>query len=574
MAKWLIKNSQADFEHIAKQLNVPLVVAKLIVNRGFKTYGQALDYLNPKLNTLPSAFGILDMDKAIDTLKRHLGQSSKIAIYGDYDVDGVMSAVILSKCLKQLNADYIYYVPDREKEGYGLNAQAVEQLNEQNVDLIIACDNGISAIAEAEMIYKLGMELIIIDHHEPTVNSDGNDILPKAEAVIDPKRKDCTYSFKYMCAAGLCYRFSEAFLGQEMKEPDELLNFAAIATVCDIVDLLADNRVIVKTALDNIMNTKNAGLKALIQLNDLKHISAYHLGFIIGPTINASGRLESAVTATELFMTEDYNKAQEIAARLHSLNQVRRTLTEDAFVNLKALLQNEEERKKSVYVLYDDNIHESVAGIVAGRIKENFHHPTIVITKGSQYAKGSARSIESYNMFEALSSVSHLFVKFGGHSQAAGLTIAYENIDKLRDLLNKNCTLDISDFEPVLRIESRLAPDEATLDLYKAIQNLEPFGKANKEPMFAEKNVRLCNIDFIGRDKNIIKMQVKGVRNLSVLSFDGYEKFLSICKEKLGTDDKQKISAQDFIEMDIAFTVNLNEFRGEKNLQLHIKDFR
>lgn len=610
MAHWIIKNAKVDCTQMAKALRISPITAKVLVNRGIRNQEDALDYLNPDMSRLPDSLSITAMPAAIETVLRHILCGGSICVYGDYDVDGVMSAVILTKVLDILSPNISYYVPERQEEGYGLNPAAIEKIAAEGVSLILTCDNGIAAAPEAALIYRLGMELVIIDHHEPpqAPAPDGTltDRLPRAEAIVDPKQASCAYPFKQMCAAGLCWRFADALIttAQQMqnahpaaaavrplteyrgknaeKSPeenlallrDELLSLAAIATVCDIVDLSGDNRILVKNGLEKAPAAGNLGLQALLALHKLDRVSVYHAGFVIGPTINASGRLSSARDAFTLFRSQDPQECAEIAQRLYALNNSRKEMTEAGDKRLSATLSELPKAQQKIYVLYDESVHESIAGIVAGRIKERHHHPTIVITKGDQCAKGSARSIEGYNIFEALSSVSDLFLKFGGHAQAAGFSLPVENVEPLRQRLNEACTLPPEAFVPKIYIDAPLTADQLTFELLNQLERLQPFGKGNHEPIFGQKGVRFSRVDFIGKNQNILKLWLKDNPALSAISFGGYEQFLSLMAQKYGVHSAEEILRLRELEMDIVYKLSKNEFRGSVSIQLLLEDFR
>ena len=368
-------------------------------------------------------------------------------LFRSYDVDGVTSTAIWYKVLKYCGGDVIYYIPHRQKEGYGLNLEAIEELHNNGIELLLTCDNGISAIEEVKKAKQFDMTVVVIDHHEPAFDENGNDILPEADAIVDPKQKSCLYPFKMLCAGGICYKLALLFLKRQNIQNDvleqECLHMATLATVCDIVDLMEENRIIVKKGLNTMAQTTNVGLKALLAQTNLcgKQLTEYHIGFIIGPCVNAAGRLETAKTAVALFCETDEKKAQEYATNLAEQNNSRKDMTKKATEQIIKEIEQKNNLNEKVFVLYQQNVHESIAGIVAGRIKEKFYRPTIIITKSENMAKGSGRSIEGYNMFEELYACKELFSKFGGHTMAAGLSLPYENINILREKLNNACKL-------------------------------------------------------------------------------------------------------------------------------------
>ncbi|MBR5794290.1 MAG: single-stranded-DNA-specific exonuclease RecJ, partial [Anaerotignum sp.] len=430
--------------------------------------------------------------------------------------------------------------------------------------------------------------VVVLDHHEPGFTGEGEerrDILPKADAIIDPKQRDCGYAFKHMCAGGLSYKFARLLL-QEFYIADEslekqLVSFAAIATICDIVDLMGENRAIVRKGLPEIQKTENIGLRVLIEEAGLadKAVSDYHIGFIIGPCINATGRLESGRQAVALFCSRNEAEAREMAKNLVMLNEERKHLTEEATMRADLALQDGKMLQDRVLVLYDPVIHESIAGIVAGRIKDKYYHPTILITGSEEGAKGSGRSIEGYHLFEALFENRDLFTRFGGHAMAAGLSLPVENIDVLRKRLNEQCRLTDQEMIPVLRIEKSLSFAEIDLGLAKELKALAPFGKGNPAPLFGSKGIRVDRLDIIGKEKNILRMTLSepqsGTR-LSAISFDGYHQLLEMLKELYPTEDcaKMILSGQLPHLLDIVYSVDINTYNGRSNVQLMLKDFR
>ncbi len=587
MKRWMLKRSKVDTVKMAGALGISQTIACILANRGIGTYEDACRFLKADISTLYPSEKMADLEKGISILAEGIEKGEKIAVYGDYDVDGVSSTVILYKALAALGADVIYYVPHRQKEGYGLNIEAVEELHREGVQILLTCDNGIAARQEIKRAKELSMTAVIIDHHEPAFEDrDGHrqDVLPEADAVIDPKRKDCPYPFKMLCAAGLSYKFASAlyrYMGRTYEGQEEALVFACIATVCDIVDLMDENRTIVRCGLEKIGSVKNKGLQALIEATGLrdKRIGEYHLGFVIGPCINATGRLESARLAIRLFIEEEEGQAQKMAKELVEMNNSRKDMTMVSVEKVTAQVESSALNKDRVLVIYQEDIHESIAGIVAGKIKERYYKPVIVITKSEGCAKGSARSIEGYNIFEELFALKELFIKFGGHPMAAGLSLPHENIDILRRRLNENCTLTQEDLTEVIRIEKQLSFGDLTLPLAYGIKDLAPFGKGNSTPVFGMKNVMAERITLIGKNKDMIRFTFldRGKnRRLTGLSFDGFRQFEDLTKPLFIQEEYDKILLGGLFrrEMDILFTLDINEYNGSKSLQLMIKDFR
>jgi len=586
--RWVLKRTKADIQKMSEVLGIRQATACVVANRGITTKKQAIAFLQAERAELYDVCAkqvMKDAEKAMMLLECTLKQNKKIAIYGDYDVDGVTSTAIWYKVLKYCGGDVIYYIPHRQKEGYGLNLEAIEELHNNGIELLLTCDNGISAIEEVKKAKQFDMTVVVIDHHEPAFDENGNDILPEADAIVDPKQKSCPYPFKMLCAGGICYKLALLFLKRQNIQNDvleqECLHMATLATVCDIVDLMEENRIIVKKGLNTMAQTTNAGLKALLAQTNLcgKQLTEYHIGFIIGPCVNAAGRLETAKTAVALFCETDEKKAQEYATYLAEQNNSRKDMTKKATEQIIKEIEQKNNLNEKVFVLYQQNMHESIAGIVAGRIKEKFYRPTIIITKSENMAKGSGRSIEGYNMFEELYACKELFSKFGGHTMAAGLSLPYENIDILREKLNNACKLTQQQLTPVLKIEKQLCFDEIDMALAKELRNLAPFGKGNHIPLFGSKNISIQKFYLIGKEKDILKMVLKERQTgicLHAISFDGWERFSDMIKRLYGNENYDKMLYDGYYDrnMDFVYSIDINTFRGESSIQLQIKDFR
>ncbi len=500
-----------------------------------------------------------------------------------------MSTTILFKALVQCDACVSYYIPHRQKEGYGLNCDSVQHFIDNGIELLITCDNGIAALEEIAFAKKNGVDVIVIDHHEPAFiqneNGEYKDILPKADAIIDPKQKDCYYPFSLFCAAGLSYKFACALMKQQgvfqRNIQKEYLVLAAIATVCDIVDLTGENRKIALSGIQCSDSSGNLGLETLIEEAGLlgKDLNEYHFGFVIGPCINAVGRLENANIAVELFCETDYVKAKQMAKRMVYLNQSRKEMTQYATENALLQINSGEFRGDKVLVLYREDIHESIAGIVAGRIKEKCYQPVLMITKGEQMAKGSARSIEGYNFFKELLNCRDLLQRFGGHAMAAGLSIRQEDISELRQRLNESCSLTEKDLIPVIRIEKQLFFAEIGITLADEIAKLAPFGKGNPIPLFGSKNILLERFYLMGKEGKILRMELveehTQIRHTGI-SFDGYDLLCNFIKQLYPEKDCDKILKGNMCPMnlDIVYTIEINRYQGRNTVQLMIKDFR
>lgn len=584
MAIWTIKNSKADIKGMAKYFNISEIFATVLANRKLTSIDNLNMYLNPQLSNLNNLIKMNGVREAFDILNNAILQNKKICIYGDYDVDGVSSTVILYKSIRNLTNNIFYYIPDREIEGYGLNLSAINTLKEIGADLIFTCDNGIASIEEVNVIKNLGMQIIILDHHEPRFEEDRDGkrhhIIPNADALIDPKVEKCQYPFKYLCAGGLAYRFVKEFykfINKDLNNEDELLVFASIATICDIVDLIGENRIIAKEGIKILNKNRNINLglyKIMLFQNILdKPIDEVTYGFSIGPCINASGRLESALKAVKLFVSQNEEEINEIAQELVSLNEKRKELTKAAVEKIINKIENSDISNDKVFIIYDEKIHESIAGIVAGRIKEIYFKPTIIITKGKDICKGSGRSIPNYNIFDAILEVRNLFTKFGGHPMAIGFSIPKENIHKLREALNKNISLSTEDMTEIISIDKNLNFSQINIDLAKEILHMKPNGKENKKPIFATKNVSFLKINFIGKDKNLLKLDIidESKTILKGISFNLYRKFKDIIGE-IDLEDKNKKNID--LKFDIVYYIEVNNYNGNKNLQLNLQDLR
>ena len=586
MARWIIKENDADIALMAKTLKISPILCEILANRGIRTKNTAIKYLHPNLSFMHNIAAMADVEKACDIIRDGIANAQKFCIYGDYDVDGVSSTVILHKTLLTLGANSRYYIPHREKEGYGLNIAAIEKIVAE-ADVLITVDNGVSAIAEVTRAKELGLAVIIIDHHEPAyTEEDGErtELLPPADAIIDPKRADCPYPFKEMSAAGIVYKFAkylhEAFDVEFAAEP-EFLTFAAIAAFCDVVDLVDENRIIAAKGLALLRQQAfgNIGLNALVKARNLEYnkMDAFDIGFIIGPCINASGRLESAEIAVELFLCEDAAEADVLAARLVELNNERKELTAKFAEETIAQVADVEDR---VLVIYQSDMHESIAGIVAGRVKDAVNRPAIVFAKSGNIAKGSARSIEAYNIFEEMQKQKDLFIRFGGHKMAAGASLEIENIDVLRQQLNDACILADEDFVPILYIEKELSLDDVTFELAESLQTLAPFGKANKQPIFVTREVYTESVEIIGQSGTTLRasFRYKSGRRIRAVAFQSVEKFTTMLAKSYSEEVCRNFTTGRLrnlaVKMDIAYHIEINTYNGNSSLQLKIVDFK
>ena len=570
MQKWRVYSKKADFDAIGSRFNIDPVTARIIRNRDVTDMENVDMYLNGTLDRLHDPMMMKDMDKAVSVIASSIRDNKHIRIIGDYDIDGICSIYILFKGLKICGADVDYEVPDRITDGYGINENLIKQAYEAGVEVIITCDNGIAAASQIDYANELGMTVEITDHHDVPYEETDNGrryIIPKAAAVVDPKQNDCRYPFKMLCGAGIAYKFIDCMV-KEFQTGDsvmpELLQFAAIATVGDIVDLLDENRIIVKEGLKLIANTGNYGLNALMAVTGVSResINAYHIGFVLGPCLNASGRLDSAKRALKMLVTDDRAEAERHAGELKDLNEERKKLTSEAVDKAVDMVENSSLKDDRVLVIFLPDCHESIAGIVAGRIREKYYKPVIVLTRGEQEAKGSARSIESYNMFEKLSECKDLFTRFGGHPMAAGLSLPEENIPEFRRRINEHCNLSEEDLTETVWIDVPMPLEYINEKLILELGGLEPFGKANPKPVFADKNISIRNIRAIGKDKQYTRMTIAKDSGI-VIDAVG---FFSCTELETVYNKNGRISCTYYPE--------INEFRDKKQIQVCVTGYR
>ena len=570
MQKWRVYSKKADFDAIGSRFNIDPVTARIIRNRDVTDMENVDMYLNGTLDSLHDPMVMKDMDKAVSVIASSIRDNKHIRIIGDYDIDGICSIYILFKGLKMCGADVDYEVPDRITDGYGINENLIKQAYEAGVEVIITCDNGIAAASQIDYANELGMTVVITDHHDVPYEETDNGrryIIPKAAAVVDPKQNDCRYPFKMLCGAGIAYKFIGCMV-KEFQTGDsimpELLQFAAIATVGDIVDLLDENRIIVKEGLKLIANTGNYGLNALMAVTGVSResINAYHIGFVLGPCLNASGRLDSAKRALKMLVTDDRAEAERHAGELKDLNEERKKLTSEAVDKAVDMVENSSLKDDKVLVIFLPDCHESIAGIVAGRIREKYYKPVIVLTRGEQEAKGSARSIESYNMFEKLSECKDLFTRFGGHPMAAGLSLPEENIPEFRSRINEHCNLSEEDLTETVWIDVPMPLEYINEKLILELGGLEPFGKANPKPVFADKNISIRNIRAIGKDKQYTRMTITKDSGIVIDAVGFFP-----CTELETVYNKNgRISCTYYPE--------INEFRDKKQIQVCVTGYR
>ena len=584
--KWLLRNRKVDLKAMSEKYKISQLLCKLMVNRDIIDENIINSYINPVYKYLHSPKTMKDVVIAVDIIKRKIQENKKIRIIGDYDVDGIISVFILYTALKKCGANVDYEIPDRIKDGYGINENIVKVAYDEGVDTIITCDNGISAIDQIQYAKDLGLTVIVTDHHDvPFIEEDGvrTFLSSQADAIINPKQIECEYKFKSICGAGVAFKLMEALyeeIGMDKEECYKLIEFVAIATVCDVVDLIDENRIFVKNGLEMLNNSKNIGINALKKACGLedKEITAYHLGFVIGPCLNASGRLDSAKKGLELLLMEDDEEAKNLAQEIVDLNDARKNMTKEGVDRAINIIDSTDINNDKILVVYIPDIHESLAGIVAGRVKEKYNKPTIILTKSEEGVKGSARSIEEYNMFEELLACKELLDKFGGHPMAAGLSLQEDKVDELRIALNNKCELTDEDLTRKIMIDSSLPLEYLNLHLIEELNVLEPFGKGNSKPVFGVRDAKITKAMLLGKDKNVLKLKLLTNNNITIdaMIFNDLENFESKIIEKYGNEELDNLynKSNNNIPMDFTFYPSINEWNGNKSIQIVVNGIR
>lgn len=579
--KWFVTTKKADFNHIAAEFGISPVLARIIRNRDIVTEEEVRYFLHGTLEDLHDPYLLKGMREGSAFLYAAIREKKQIRIIGDYDVDGICSTYVLYHALQLLGASVSYRIPHRIKDGYGLNEEIIRECSGQQVEVIVTCDNGIAAAKEIALAKELGMEVLVTDHHEVPYREitgvDGmterEEILPPS-LVIDPKQKDCHYPYKGICGAVVAYKLVQVLLEQAEKEQlitvadrkdclAELLEFAAMAAICDVMDLLDENRIIVKYGLKQMEQSKNLGLRTLIEVCGLKgqKLGNYHVGFILGPCLNATGRLDSAARAMELFLCTELRDAVVIATDLKALNESRKELTEQGVKEAVRQMEAGEHGTDKVMVIYLPDCHESIAGIIAGRLREKYAHPFFVLTKAEEGLKGSGRSIEAYHMYEGLHGVEDLLTKYGGHKLAAGLSLEEKNLQELRRRLNADCHLTEEDFVHKILIDVPMPLSYVNMQFVESLSLLEPFGNGNKKPVFACKDVPISHVQLRGKNKNVAGFLLTDEtgRKLSGIYFGEAERFY---EEMQGRQSLQ-----------IVYYPDINEFRGNRSLQIVVTNY-
>lgn len=602
MAKWMVAAKKADFNKIAEEYGITPVLARIMRNRDIIEEEEIRQFLRGTLEDLHDPYLLKDMEKAVLILEEKIKEQQPIRIIGDYDVDGICATFILRRGLSLLGAKADRVIPHRMKDGYGLNDSLISDALKDGIDTIVTCDNGIAAKDQILMAKENGMTVIVTDHHEvPFEELDGirKQLLVEADAVVDPKREDCSYPFKQICGAVVAYKLIEALFthrkksaadtaeqSRVMKQKEalmkELLPFAALATVCDVMELKEENRIIVKYGLKQMRETENPGLKALLLVNGIedKEISPYHAGFILGPCLNATGRLDTATRALSLFESEQKTDAVTIATDLKNLNDSRKKMTEDGVAEAIKIVESTSLKEDKVLVVYLPDCHESLAGIIAGKVKEKFGRPAFVLTRGEEGVKGSGRSIEAYDMFEEMTACKELFTKFGGHKMAAGLSLSgEEQVEQLRRRMNETCKLTEEDFEEVVHIDVPMPLSYAGKAFIRELDLLEPFGSGNPKPLFAQKNVSLISGKIMGKNRNVGKYVIADENGIfyDMIYFGDLEKWNVFLEQKAGKEAVNILYGgklqRDDLTFNLAYYPDINVFAGRESVQIIMQHY-
>lgn len=568
--KWFVSMKKADFNRIAEKYHISPITARLIRNRDITGDDEIDLYLNGTIADLCDGMLMRDMDRAVEILAEKIREEKKIRVIGDYDIDGVNATYILQEGLAGLGADVDTDIPDRIRDGYGLNKMLIDRALDDGIDTIVTCDNGIAAAEEIAYGKEQGLTVVVTDHHEvPYIETNGDKeyLLPPADAVVDPHRPDCGYPFKGLCGAAVAYKLVEALCDVMQRDPEDmdyLMENVAIATVGDVMDLTGENRIFVKQGLEMLKRTHNPGLKALIECTgiDVERLNTYHIGFVIGPCINASGRLDTAKRALELLNARTRREAVMLAEDLKALNDSRKEMTEKGVEEAVRLIEHTDLREDKVLVVYLPECHESIAGIIAGRLKERYYRPVFVLTRAEEEVKGSGRSIESYDMFGQMCRCRELFTKFGGHKLAAGLSLAEENVELFRRTINELAELTEEDLMEKVSIDMQLPFPYITEALIGELSLLEPFGKGNPKPLFAERNIRVLGPRILGKNRNVLKCRLEDPsgNQMDAVYFGDVEACLRKMEEKP--------------VMSFTYYPSINEYMGRKTLQVTIVNYQ
>ena len=585
--RWRLYSKKADFAAISKAYGINQVTARIMRNRGVETKEEIESYLKGDLDYLSDPALMKDADKAASLLEAAIANNELIAISSDFDNDGIFSGLLLKEAIIELGGRAAIFTPNRVMEGYGVNSRIVEEANANGASVLLTCDNGIAAFEAIDEAKKLGMTVIVTDHHEvPFEEHDGKKIylLPKADAIVDPKQEDCAYPFKSLCGTGVAYQLMTLLfrrMKRTMSRQEIFLQYTAIATVADVMELVGENRILVRKGLSYLNHTNHIGLRALMEVCGIspEQVRAYHIGFILGPCFNAAGRLDTIVHALALLESKEYDQALALAGELWAMNEERKELTRVGTERAVELIEHATWKDEHVYLVYIKDCHESVAGIIAGRLRERYYRPVLVFTDASEEGqiKASGRSIDDYDMFTELSAFRNLFLRFGGHKMAAGLTMEKKNLEILRDGLNARCTLTQTQLMPLVMIDAAMPLGYISEEVIADLEKLEPFGRANEKPLFAQQHLSVLRLSRIGKNRNVVKMSVMGPEGIimDALYFGDTDVFFDFLEEEYGRDNVAAAlrGMRNTIDIGVTYYPQINEFQGKRSLQIVIQNY-
>ena len=585
--RWRLYAKKADFAAISKAYGINQVTARIMRNRGVETKEEIESYLKGDLDYLSDPALMKDADKAASLLEAAIANNELIAISSDFDNDGIFSGLLLKEAIIELGGRAAIFTPNRVMEGYGVNSRIVEEANAKGASVLLTCDNGIAAFEAIEEAKKLGMTVIVTDHHEvPFEEHDGKKtyLLPKADAIVDPKQEDCAYPFKSLCGTGVAYQLMTLLfrrMKRTMSRQEIFLQYTAIATVADVMELVGENRILVRKGLSYLNYTNHIGLRALMEVCGItpEQVRAYHIGFILGPCFNAAGRLDTIVHALALLESKEYDQALALAGELWAMNEERKELTRVGTERAVELIEHATWKDEHVYLVYIKDCHESVAGIIAGRLRERYYRPVLVFTDASEEGqiKASGRSIDDYDMFTELSAFRSLFLRFGGHKMAAGLTMEKKNLEILREGLNARCTLTQTQLMPLVMIDAAMPLGYISEEVIADLEKLEPFGRANEKPLFAQQHLSVLRLSRIGKNRNVVKMSVMGPEGIimDALYFGDTDVFFDFLEEEYGRDNVAAAlrGMRNTIDIGVTYYPQINEFQGKRSLQIVIQNY-
>lgn len=585
--RWRLYAKKADFAAISKAYGINQVTARIMRNRGVETKEEIESYLKGDLDYISDPALMKDADKAASLLEAAIANNELIAISSDFDNDGIFSGLLLKEAIIELGGRAAIFTPNRVMEGYGVNSRIVEEANANGASVLLTCDNGIAAFEAIDEAKKLGMTVIVTDHHEvPFEEHDGKKtyLLPKADAIVDPKQEDCAYPFKSLCGTGVAYQLMTLLfrrMKRTMSRQEIFLQYTAIATVADVMELVGENRILVRKGLSYLNHTNHIGLRALMEVCGIspEQVRAYHIGFILGPCFNAAGRLDTIVHALALLESKEYDQALALAGELWAMNEERKELTRVGTERAVELIEHATWKNEHVYLVYIKDCHESVAGIIAGRLRERYYRPVLVFTDSSEEGqiKASGRSIDDYDMFTELSAFRNLFLRFGGHKMAAGLTMEKKNLEILRDGLNARCTLTQTQLMPLVMIDAAMPLGYISEEVIADFEKLEPFGRANEKPLFAQQHLSVLRLSRIGKNRNVVKMSVMGPEGIimDALYFGDTDVFFDFLEEEYGRDNVAAAlrGMRNTIDIGVTYYPQINEFQGKRSLQIVIQNY-